>query len=124
MNNIEKGKKNLSTLNRVVLVLNIIGLIGGGVSLGFGVDKIVKDQLGFGITLTVVGAVIILLALAGFLANIYLLIMKKSAIATEGSIKENNDGFGTVGKTKCKNCGTEYKKGDKVCKTCESKIDR
>ncbi len=122
-NNIQKGKRNLGILNRIILALNIIGLAGGGLCLGFGIPKIVENDLGWGISLTVLGSMIILIALSGLLLNVYMWIMKRSVVAVSGSIKQVNDAFGTVGMKKCKNCGTEIVEGQKTCKTCETEIE-
>ena len=119
MNKIQKGKTALITIGVISLVLCVAFAVLGVVLIVGGVNK---DPLS--VVELVFGIVSVVVAIPCFIIGLYFTWVGAVMKATKGSIKEGNEGKGTMNATLCDKCGSALN-GESFCPKCgESTSDK
>ena len=113
MNTIEKRKKQLAGLGLAGGIIGILSVAGGAVMLALCAGNIY---------LLIGGILLLVLGLVGIVLGVFLYIMSRAVVATQGSIAEENLGKGTVNMHKCTNCGAEIPAERTICEKCEENL--
>lgn len=98
MNNIEKGKKELSAFGIVLIVLAIVFGVLGVLGVVFGAIKV-------NVLLIVFGSIGVVLSGIAVVYGVIFVWTSSALVATKGNIAEDNLGMGTTNQEKCQKCG-------------------
>lgn len=119
MNKLVRGKTSLIIVSVSMILLSAL-LVGGSAGLIVWGVKSLSDSLALGIVLIIIGSLLAITFLGGFVYGFILYFTGKSLVAINGgSVAEDNSlAKGTINMTKCSNCGEPLSKDDKFCGKC------